>query len=201
MVASSIPFRGPAGGGFAENRTFSYQQIHAKISSMLKEATNYELKTMNYLTNYQIYHIKRVPIMTREFIRMTGSLRGRAKSSRPRRQVKNAARSGFRHVENVFGRQRSHRALQPAAIERVIGIHSIMQNKPNFPRFCVKNSLLQEKQTHSNPIKPNFSRFFSYPSCPFTPIKPNFKRSFALFFVSFFLIFCFYCRPFVPKYN
>jgi hypothetical protein len=25
----------------------------------------------------------------------------------------------FRHVENVFGRQRRHRALQPAAIERV----------------------------------------------------------------------------------
>ncbi len=34
------------------------------------------------------------------------------------------ARSGFLHVENVFGRQRRHRALQPAAIERVIGIGS-----------------------------------------------------------------------------
>jgi hypothetical protein len=53
-------------------------------------------------------------------------------SSRPRRQVKNARRRGFRHVENVFGRQRSHRALQPAAIELVIWIHSYMQNKPNF---------------------------------------------------------------------
>ena len=138
--------------------------------------------------------------MTREFIRMTGSLRGRAKRSRPSRQVKNAARSGFRHVENVFGRQHSHRPLQPAAS----GIHrpplifltylpfsltppiiklaaavsfwtyyshhiaysacpgqsestsaqkySFMQNKPNFPRFCVKNSYLEEKQTQSNPI-------------------------------------------------
>ena len=34
------------------------------------------------------------------------------------------ARSGFLHVENVFGRQRRHRALQPAAIERVIWIGS-----------------------------------------------------------------------------
>ncbi len=33
-------------------------------------------------------------------------------------------RRGFLHVENVFGRQRRHRALQPAAIERVIGIGS-----------------------------------------------------------------------------
>jgi len=49
MVASSIPCRGPAGEGFAENRTFSYQQIHAKISSKLKEATNYEfLSTDNW---------------------------------------------------------------------------------------------------------------------------------------------------------
>jgi len=97
---------------------------------------------------------------------MTGSLRGRARSSRPRRQVKNAARSGFRHVENVFGRQRSHRSLQPAAIERVIGIHSIMQNKPNFPRFCAKNSLLEEKQTQ---FKPNRTQF--QPTC--AENKPN----------------------------
>ena len=34
------------------------------------------------------------------------------------------ARRGFFHVENIFGRQRRHRALQPAAIERVIGIGS-----------------------------------------------------------------------------
>ncbi|HUU20183.1 MAG TPA: hypothetical protein VMW72_23745 [Sedimentisphaerales bacterium] len=34
------------------------------------------------------------------------------------------ARSGFLHVENGFGRQRRHRALQPAAIERVIWIGS-----------------------------------------------------------------------------
>jgi len=29
---------------------------------------------------------------------------------------------------------------------------SIMQNKPNFPRFCTKNGYFQEKQTQSNPI-------------------------------------------------
>jgi len=39
----------PAGEGFAENRTFSYQQIHAKISSNSKEAANYEfLSTDNW---------------------------------------------------------------------------------------------------------------------------------------------------------
>ncbi len=45
-------------------------------------------------------------------------------SGRPRRQAKNARRRGFFHVENVFDRQRRHRALQPAAIERVIWIGS-----------------------------------------------------------------------------
>ena len=109
--------------------------------------------------------------MTREFIRMTGSLRGRAKSSRPRRQVKNARRRGFRHVENVFGRQRRHRALQPAAIERVIWIHSFMQNKPNFldaqmnvtslitvEYENIANSKLGENKPNTNPIKPNFRK-------------------------------------------
>jgi len=36
------------------------------------------------------------------------------------------------HVENVFGRQRWHRTLQPDVIERVIWIRSIMQNKANL---------------------------------------------------------------------
>ena len=61
-----------------------------------------------------------------ELLQITGSLRGRAKSSRPRRQAKNARRRGLLHVENVFGRQRRHRALQPAAIERVIWIRSLL---------------------------------------------------------------------------
>ncbi len=39
-------------------------------------------------------------------------------------EAKKARRRGFLHVENVFGRQRRHRALQPAAIERVIWIGS-----------------------------------------------------------------------------
>jgi hypothetical protein len=51
-------------------------------------------------------------------------------------EVKAAGQKGseawFLHVENVCGRQRRHRALQPAAIERVIGIGSFMQNKPNL---------------------------------------------------------------------
>jgi len=83
--------------------------------------------------------------MTREFIRMTGSLRGRAKSSRPRRQVKKARRRGFRHVENVFGRQRSHRALQPAAVERVIGIHSLYAKQTQFFKQPNEHKLLYDK--------------------------------------------------------
>ncbi len=42
----------------------------------------------------------------------------------PGRRQASLARSGFLHAENIFGRQRRHRALQPAAIERVIRISS-----------------------------------------------------------------------------
>jgi len=59
-------------------------------------------------------------------------LRGRAKSPRPRRQVKKARRRSYRYVENVFGRQRRHRTVQPAAVEWVVWIHSFKENKPNF---------------------------------------------------------------------
>ena len=41
----------------------------------------------------------------------------------------------------------------------------IMQNKPNFPRFCAKNTGLEEKQTqfkpNSNPIKANSNPILS----------------------------------------
>ena len=72
-------------------------QVFISADKSLKSSllNNYELKTMNYLTNYPIYHLTVYKIMTREFIRITGSLRGRAKSSRPGRQVKNARRRGF----------------------------------------------------------------------------------------------------------
>jgi hypothetical protein len=36
----------------AENRTFSYQQIHAKISSKSKEITNNEQRTTTYDIRY-----------------------------------------------------------------------------------------------------------------------------------------------------
>ena len=76
-----------------------------------------------------------------EFIQTTGSSRGRAKRPRSRRQVKKARRRSLSYVENVFGRQRRHRALQPSAVELVVWIHStsvenirqislFMQNKP-----------------------------------------------------------------------
>ncbi len=45
------------------------------------------------------------------------------------------ARSGFLHVENVFGRQRRHRALQPAAIERVIRIGSYPNWQPDIENY------------------------------------------------------------------
>jgi hypothetical protein len=106
-----------------------------------------------------------------EFIRTTGSLRGRAKRPRPRRQVKKARRRSLSYVESVFGRQRRHRALQPVAVELVVWIHStkvenirqinfFMQNKPNFPHFSLENDDCAKKQTqykpNSNPIKANF---------------------------------------------
>ena len=68
-------------------------------------------------------------------------LRDRAKSPRPRRQVKKARKRSLSYSENVFGRQRRHRALQSATVELVVWIdstdvenvrqiHLFMQNKP-----------------------------------------------------------------------
>jgi hypothetical protein len=83
----------------------------------------------------------------------------------------------FLHVENVFGRQRRHWALQPAVIERVIGIGSYMQNKPNFREARMKLNFYSTrdyenqprlrttgKQTQSNP--PQLLHFcVSFPFC------------------------------------
>jgi len=44
-----------------------------------------------------------------------------------------------------------------------IRLRSHGQNKPNSKPIKAK----------TNPIKPNFSLFLSYPCCLFTPIKPN----------------------------
>ena len=91
-----------------------------------------------------------------EFIQITRSSGGRAKNPRPRRQVKKAQRRSYCYVENIFGRQRRHRALQPAAVEWVVWIHSIIKNKPNFRRFSPENEDFTQKQTqfkaNSNPI-------------------------------------------------
>jgi len=70
------------------------------------------------------------------------------------------------HVENIFGRQRRHRALQPDAIERVIWIcstnveialqiHSILTNKPNFMRFSPENDDLTKNKPNLSQNKPN----------------------------------------------
>jgi len=45
--------------------------------------------------------------------------------------------------------------------------YSFMQNKPNFPRFCAKNSYLEEKQTQ---FKPNQSQFFTSFFLPILPV-------------------------------
>jgi len=46
---------------------------------------------------------------------------------------------------------------------------SIMQNKPNLPRFCAKNGYLEEKQTQ---FKPNQTQFFPPFFLPILPIHP-----------------------------
>ncbi len=95
-----------------------------------------------------------------ELLQITGSLRGRAKSSRTRRQAKNARRRGLLHVENVFGRQRRHRALQPAAIERGIWIRSqLCKTNPICAFFRPKTAIMRKNKPKTNPIKPNFKLF------------------------------------------
>jgi len=102
----------PAGEGFAVNRTFSYQQIHATISSKLKEATNNEQRITDNC------HLA------------TGD-------------------------------------CSSTSVECPLQIHSFLQNKPNLPRFCAKNSLLQEKQTQ---FKPNQTQFFASFFLPILPV-------------------------------
>ena len=72
------------------------------------------------------------------------------------------------HVENIFGRQRRRRALQPSAVEEVVWIHSILTNKPNSPivqmnvnnlskmNYTIFAGLTKVKnKPNSNPIKLN----------------------------------------------
>jgi hypothetical protein len=111
-----------------------------------------------------------------EFIQTTRSSRGRAKSPRPRRQVKKDRKRSCCYVENIFCRQRRHLALQTAAVEWVVWIHStnkfvrifnlFMQNEPKFPRFSPKNDDLIKKRTQTNPNKPNTK-----------PKKANFRKA------------------------
>ena len=100
-----------------------------------------------------------------EFIRTTCSSRGRAKSPRPRRQVKKDRRRSYCYVENVFGRQRRHRALQPAAVEWVVRIHSTRVEKIRqitpfyakqtqfFPVINLKMMISLKNKPNSNPIQ------------------------------------------------
>ena len=71
-------------------------------------------------------------LLNLEFIRTTCSSRGRAKRPRPRRQVKKDRKRTLSYVENLFGRQRRHRALQPAAVEWGVWIHSTNKFVRNF---------------------------------------------------------------------
>jgi hypothetical protein len=110
-----------------------------------------------------------------EFVRITCSLRGRAKRSRPRRQVKKAHRRSQSYVENVFDRQRTNRPLQPPAVERGIWIHSIMQNKPKVksPQIdlnpCITSTYAQMDNWLNAKNKPNQTQ--SNPT-PKTAINP-----------------------------
>jgi len=105
-----------------------------------------------------------------EFIQITRSSRGQAKSQRPRRQVKKDRRRSCCYVENVFGRQRRHRALQPAAVEGVVWIHSIIKNKPNFSHFFTQKHRFNRK---TNPIQTQFKTNFGPLSRDQTQTNPT----------------------------
>jgi site-specific DNA-methyltransferase (adenine-specific) len=68
--------------------------------------------------NYEVFRGETEPI------RITRSLRGRAKSTRTRRWGKIPTGVVKTTLRTILTRQRSHRALQPAAVERVIRIGS-----------------------------------------------------------------------------
>ena len=100
-----------------------------------------------------------------EFIQTTRLSRGRAISPRPRRQVKKDRKHSLSYVENVFGRQRRHRALQPAAVEWVVRIHSTRVEKIRqitpfyakqtqfFPVINLKMMISLKNKPNSNPIQ------------------------------------------------
>ena len=134
-------------------------------------------------------------ILCLEFIQTTGSLRGRAKSSRPRRQVKKNRRRSYRYVENVFGRQHRHRALQPeftldvsllaclsGVVECVVWIHSpiimyfyIGANYAKQSQFCAfftRKSRFYEK---TNPIQTQFKANKAKNKPNKAKFKPNSK--------------------------
>jgi len=61
---------------------------------------------------------------------------------------------------------------------------SIMQNKPNFPRFCAKNSYLEEKQTQFKPIQTHFQPKYAQNK----PNQTQFKTTPAQLFRNFNLL-------------
>ncbi len=60
--------------------------------------------------------------------------------------------------------------------------YSFMQNKPNFPRFCAKNSPLQEKQTQN---KPNQTQSFTLFILPILPVLSKAEGPIHPFFLLF----------------
>jgi hypothetical protein len=110
-----------------------------KIDKSKIRNTRYAILTTRILSTHAENIHKSFP----EFIRSTCLLRGRAKSQRSRRQVKKDRRRSYCYVENVFGRQRRRLALQPAAVEWVVRIHSNSKNEPKvkFTKFDLSCSL------------------------------------------------------------
>ena len=79
------------------------------------------------------------------------------------------------YVENVFGRQRRNLALQPAAVEWGVRIHSNVQNEPNFPYFSTKNEDLTKKRTQYEPNRTQFWTIIKGVKPIRTQSKPNFS--------------------------
>ena len=118
-----------------------------------------------------------------ECLQILISSRGRAKSPRPRRQVKKDRRRSYRYVENVFGRQRWYRALQPAAIGRSIWIHSTnVENIRQITPFYAKQSqfyafFTPKRRFHekTNPIQTQFKANITQNKPNLSQFKPKTK--------------------------
>ena len=122
-----------------------------------------------------------------EFIQTTGSLRGRAKSSRPRRQVKKDRRRSYRYVENVFapttqassfvaGRSRRCCLDTLYKCRELSTDHPFLcKTKPILCVFHPKTPISRKNKPNSNPIQSQFNPKQTQFKPISKPNKPNSK--------------------------